>query len=154
MSEALAIVRLLPDNKSQIESFIRVAKNEILSGEVNPLEIDIRLKIMEELIAGLRKDSDIKAAILNELDMYPEKTVAVYGAEITKRNYTKYDFSLCNDSELELLQAEADLANMKVKQRQEMLKVISPCSVVNPDTGEYLQPARKEVSETYAIKIK
>ena len=153
-SSALAILKQMPENKAQIESFIRSAKSEILSGFYNPIQVEIQLKIMEELIAGLRKDSDIRNQLLTELDRYTEKTIAVFGSEITKSNRTSYDYSTCNDSDLQTLQAQADELNAKIKKRQEMLKFIEPCTVVNPETGEYLQPPAKKVTEVVTIKIK
>jgi len=59
---ALSLIKAMPENKAQIASFIRSAKDELLSGSVNPIEMDIRLKILEEIIAGIRKDEAIKCA--------------------------------------------------------------------------------------------
>lgn len=151
---ALAIFGLMPENKAQITSFIRSAKDEILSGNYNPIKIEIQLKIMEELIAGLRKDSSVRNQLLTELDKYNEKTIAIYGADITKSNRTTMDYSTCNDSELQDLQEKAELYNAAVKKRQEMLKNIEPLTVVNPKTGEYLNPPSKKFTEVVSIKIK
>lgn len=151
---ALSVFSAMPENKTQIESFIRAAKDEILSGQYNPIKVEIQLKIMEELIAGLRKDAEIRNQLLTELDKYTEKTIAVFGSEITKSNRTTFDYSTCNDTKLQDLQATADHYNALVKQRQEMLKNIEPLSAVDPDTGEYLQPPTKKVTEVISIKIK
>lgn len=151
---ALSVFGLMPENKAQINSFIQAAKNEILSGEYNPIKVEVQLKIMEELISGLRKDAEIRNQLLTELDKYTEKTIAVYGTDITKSSRTTLDYSTCNDSELQNLQIEADEINAKVKARQEMLKNIVPMSVVNPETGEYLNPPSKKTTEVITIKIK
>lgn len=153
-SNALSIFGLMPENKAQIISFIQAAKNEILSGEYNPIKVEVQLKIMEELISGLRKDPQVREQLLIELDRYQEKTIAIYGTEITKSSRSALDYSTCNDSVLQDLQIEADEINTKVKQRQEMLKNIVPMSVVNPDTGEYLNPPSKKTTEVITIKIK
>lgn len=153
-NNALSVFSQLPENKAQIESFIRVAKSEILSGEYDPIKIEIQLKIMEELITGLRKDSEVRTQLLTELDKYNEKTIAIYGSEITKSNRTTMDYSTCNDTKLQDLQFIAEDANAKLKQRQEMLKNIEPLSAVDPDTGEYLCPPSKKVTEVISIKIK
>lgn len=151
---ALSIFGLMPENKAQINSFIQAAKNEILSGEYDPIKVEVQLKIMEELISGLRKDTEIRNQLLTELDKYTEKTIVIYGTDITKSSRSTLDYSTCNDSILQDLQAEADDINSKVKARQEMLKNIVPMSVVNPETGEYLNPPSKKTTEVITIKIK
>jgi hypothetical protein len=151
---ALSVFSAMPENKAQIESFIRSAKEEILSGQYNPIKVEIQLKIMEELIAGLRKDAEIRNQLLTELDKYTEKTIAIYGSEITKSNRTTFDYSTCNDTKLQDLMATVDHYNAKVKQRQEMLKNIEQMTAVDPDTGEYLQPPTKKTTEIVSIKIK
>lgn len=150
---ALSLIKAMPENKAQIASFIRSAKDELLSGLSNPIEIDVRLKILEEIIAGIRKDEAIKEQLVDELAKYPEKTVKLFGCEITKKSLSRYNYQYCNDSELEVLQAEADLANQKLKDRQELLKKIKPNELVNPATGEYLQPPLVTTTESFSIKI-
>lgn len=151
---ALSIFGLMPENKAQINSFIHAAKNEILSGEYNPIKVEVQLKIMEELISGLRKDPQVREQLLIELDKYKEKTISIYGTEITKSSRSTLDFSSCNDSELHDLQIKADEINAKVKARQKMLENVVPMSVVNPETGEYLNPPSKKTTEVITIKIK
>ena len=67
---ALSVFGLMPENKAQITSFIQAAKGEILSGQYNPIKVEVQLKIMEELISGLRKDPQVREQLLIELDKY------------------------------------------------------------------------------------
>ena len=150
---ALSLIKAMPETKAQIATFIRSVKEELLSGASNPIEVDVRLKILEEVISGIRKDEAIKEQLVDELAKYPEKTVKLYGCEISKRNMTKYNYQYCNDSELVLLQAEADMAALKLKERQELLKMIKPKTLVNPETGEYLEPPLVTITESFSIKI-
>lgn len=150
---ALSLIKAMPGNKAQIDSFVRSVKEELLSGLSNPIEIDVRLKILEEVITGIRKDDAIKEQLVDELAKYPEKTVRLFGCEISKRSLSKYNYQYCNDSELELLQAEADLANKNLKDRQEFLKMCKPNSVVNPATGEFLVPPLCTTTDSFSIKI-
>jgi len=141
----------IPKDKADLELKIKQISNAILDGNINPIEAELSLKKFEELAKGVR--AKVKDNFLTAIDAYAEKTIKVFGAEITKRGTTTYDYSTCNDSVLQELQLEADLAISKVKERQEMLKNILPLSVVNPETGEYLQPPSKKVTEGFAIKI-
>lgn len=151
---AISLLKKMPENKAQIDSFIKAAENEILSGVFNPLEVEKQLKIMEELISGLRKNPKIREQLLNELDKYSEKTISAFGVDFTKGNRTTYDFSTCNDSELEKLMADKEILDEKIKLRQEMLKNIQPNAAVNPETGEYLLQPIKKTTEFVSIKIK
>lgn len=153
-SNALSLFKQMPENKAQLESFIRAAESELCSGLYNPLEVEKQLKIMEELITGIRKNPNIREQLMIELDKYTEKTISAFGVYFTKGNRTTYDYSTCNDSEMNDLMAEQDILTAKIKQRQELLKIIKPLSVVNPDTGEYLCPASKKVTEFVIVKIK
>jgi hypothetical protein len=141
----------IPKDKADLELKIKQISNAIIDGNINAIEAELSLKKFEELTKGVR--AKVKDNFLTALDAYPEKTVKIFGAEITKRNTTTYDYTTCNDSVLDELQLEFDLAKSKLDERKEMLKYIQPMSVVNPSTGEFLQPPSKKVSESFAIKI-
>lgn len=142
----------IPKDKSDLELKISQISNLILDGYMNPIECEISLKKFEELASGVRKK--VRDNLLTELDKYTEKTITSFGADITKSSRSTLDYSTCNDSELQDLQIKADEINAKVKARQEMLKNIVPMSVVNPETGEYLNPPSKKTTEVITIKIK
>ena len=141
----------IPKDKVDLELKIKQISNAILDGNINPIEAELSLKKFEELTKGVR--AKVKDNFLTALDAYSEKTIKVFGAEITKRNMTTYDYSTCNDSALQELQLEFDLAKAKLDERKDMLKNIVPMSVVNPETGEFLNPPSQKVSEGFAIKI-
>lgn len=150
---ALAAITLLPQTKAQINNFVRIAKNEILSGDYNPLEINLRFKAIEEVIKAIRTDDEIKEMVILEAEKYPEKTVNVFGCEVQKRNNSTYNFKYCNDSELEKLQTIADEANKNLKDRQELLKMLKPNQLANPETGEMIQPPLVSTKTILAVKI-
>lgn len=150
---ALAAIKLLPQTKAQITNFVRIAKEEILSGDYNPLEVDLRFKAIEEIIKTIRGDDEIKEMVILEAEKYPEKTVKVFGCEVQKRSSSTYNFKYCNDSKLEELQAIADQANKNLKDRQDLLKVIKPNELANPETGEMIQPPLISTKVVLAVKI-
>ena len=142
----------IPKDKADLELKISQISDLIIDGYMNPIECEISLKKFEELAAGVRKK--VRDNLLLELDKYTGKTITAFGADITKSSRSTLDYSTCNDFELQELQIEADKLNAKVKARQEMLKNIVPMSVVNPETGEYLNPPSKKTTEVITIKIK
>ena len=108
---------------------------------------------MEELIKGIRTNKNVREQLLIELDKYKEKTVSAYGVEFTKSCRNTYDFSTCNDFELQEMQEQVDALNEKIKQRQEMLKHVEPNTVLSSD-GAYLCPPSIKQTEIISIKIK
>lgn len=142
----------IPKDKADLEYKSNMISELILDGNLNPIEVEINLKKFEDLASSVRKKT--RENLLSTLDKYPEKTISVFGADITRSSRSTYDYSTCNDSELQELQAQLDKLNEKVKKRQEMLKHIDPLTAVNPETGEYLCPPSIKSTEIISIKIK
>jgi hypothetical protein len=149
---ALSLIKQMPENKAQIKTFVNSVKDEILLGWNNPLELDLRLKIMEEIIKAIRKDEEIQEAVILEADKYQEKTINIYGCEVQKRNATTYDYSTCNDYVLEDLQKKADEASKELKERQEFLKHLKT-PVYNPESGTMIEPPLCKQKQSIAVKI-
>jgi len=152
---ALTLFGEMPKTKEAIYFYIKTAKNEILKGEYNPLEVETKLKRMELIIEGLRKDLDIKEAVQIEAETYPEKTIKRYGCEITKKMNSSYNYDLCGDSELVRLQDLAKDTSEKLKQRQEFLKMIrGELTIINSETGEIHTIYEPDIKKTDVISIK
>lgn len=128
-----------------------MAKCEILSGEYDPLKIDIQLKSIEEIIKQLRKDTDVKRCILSEIDKHADKSFDFMSAKITKKNSVSYDFS--NDTKWASLNSKIETLKQELKEHEDLLKVLkSP--VYSEETGEMLTPPYKQITETYSISFK
>lgn len=151
----LAIFRHLPKDKKEIAIAVSTLKEAIMSGENNPLEIDLALKKMEEVIKGVRDDKEVKAVVLDELQKYTEKTVDFAGCQISKVNRSTYDYDLCNDIELQSLEREYERVNNALKERQKFLQGLPKEMVVVTEDGEMatIYPAYKKQTETFSIKI-
>lgn len=151
MNNALIHINNMPATKEGINSFVEMAKCEILSGEYDPLKIDIQLKSIEEIIKQLRKDTDVKRCILSEIDKYADKSFDFMSAKITKKNSVSYDFS--NDTKWASLNSKIETLKQELKEHEDLLKVLkSP--VYSEETGEMLTPPSKQITETYSISFK
>jgi len=153
---ALAIFKNFPTTKAEISTAICTIKDEMLSGDYNPLEIDLHLKKIEEMVKGVREDKAVKGAVLTELEKYGEKTVSFAGCEITKVSRGSYDYDLCNDSELQDLEREAERVNSALKDRQKFLQSLrSEMTIVNQNSGaiETIYPPAKKSTDSFSIKI-
>lgn len=152
----LKIFEQAPKTKQEISECSQAIKNEFLSGDIDVLAADLFLKKIEELVKGVREDKEVKGIVLQELELYTEKTVKVHGCEITKKGLTSYDYDLCGDNELFSLQNQKAVIDEKIKLKQKQLQLLQePMTVVNDDTGEIitLYPAAKKVTDSFSIKI-
>lgn len=149
MTTALSHITVLPSTKAEITNFVELAVNEILSGEYNPLKIEVQLKAMEETIKSIRGNKDVKDQLLEEASKYPDKTFEFAGAKITKSSRSTYDFSACGDSVWN--EMSENMAKMKdvIKAREAMLM-----TGLNPETGETFQKPTQSTSEYLTITLK
>jgi hypothetical protein len=138
---AIAELRRMPETKSQRETFVNACVDEILSGNQNPLEIEIILKNMEETIKAIRKDERVKDAIMKEINDFSEKSFTFGNVLFTKKASTTYDYK--HDGEWCRL-------NEKIKEREALLKTIKE-PLADANTGELIQPAIKKSTDTYSI---
>jgi hypothetical protein len=150
---ALKLFANFPTTKAEIMECIASAKSEILSGDFDPLEIDLHLKKLEELVKGIREDKEVKAVVFSELEKYVEKSVRRFGCEIQKRLLTEWDYSLTGDSELFQLEAKAKIINEQIKDRKQFLQLVPDNGIVNPETGELIYKAESKSKDSFAIKI-
>ena len=138
--EVMSVIRLLPENREQINNFVSKVVTAVNEGNVNPLELDVQIKRIEEVCKAIRKQT--KEQVIDEANKY-DKSFTYAGATITVTERATYDFS--NDPEC--VKLENDL-----KARKEMLKGLK-MQLVDPDTGEVLNPPLVKKSDVLTIKI-
>ena len=142
-------------NKVQVHDFVQKTKEDILSGEENPLKIAVHLKALEEVVSILRKDKEIQEYILDEALKENYKSFKSYGAEITvKETGVKYDYMICNDATLGDLYGQLEVLKKKIKDRENMLKTISKDSPAVSMDGEILNPPLKTSKTGISINLK
>ena len=151
---ALSVIYAVPSTYDEIHNFIFKAKRELLNGDYNPLDVEIQLKAMEEVIKQLRADADIKNAVIAEAEKYG-KSFEHRGCKISIREGgVKYDYAGTQDSEWALLEAEAKEIAEKKKAREKFLQALPPEGTVSPVTGEQIFPPAKTSSTTVAVTLK
>lgn len=154
MEHALSQFSGLPMTKKSRATFIEMAVNEVTSGTRNPLELEIALKNVEEIVKAIRANEDWKRAAIDEAHNYPEKSFEFHGVKITKTNHTAYDFNDCGDSALNVM--EESLSNLKedIKDRKDFLKTIKPgMEVADGGSGELLNPPAKMTTEGLTLSF-
>jgi len=142
-------------SKSQVIDLFVETKDQIMTGEQDPLKVAVHLKALEALISKLRKDEQIQGYTLEQAIKQGEKTFKIYGAEISIREMgTKYDYSICNDSLIEGLYSQMTVLKKQIKDRETMLKTISEDNPAVSLDGEILNRPLKTSKTGIAITLK
>lgn len=145
-TSSTAILAIFQTTKEQRESFANDVLKRIENGEVNPLNVHIQFKAIEDIQSRLTDAKKFpesakryRTALLDAADSYGQKKFEYMGAKIEQKEVgVKYDFSNCEDPVLKRLEEEADKAAKALKQRQDMLKTL-PLSgnlMIDEETGE------------------
>jgi len=108
---------------------------EVLDGNINPLELEMKLRALEDISKKIRGDIRIKNAVYDEALNYDGQQYMEHEVKITSRKTADY----ASDDEWILLKA-------KVKAREVFLKSLKE-PTIDKETGEMVQPARYKVSE-------
>ena len=116
---------------------------EVLEGNINPLELEMKLRALEDISKKIRADIRIKNAVYDEAMKHDGQQYMEHEVKITTRKNADYK----DDEEWTLLKA-------KVKAREVFLKSLKE-PIIDKDTGEMIQPAKYRVSEIInLVKIK
>jgi len=113
---------------------------EVLDGNINPLELEMKLRALEDISKKIRADIRIKNAVYDEALNYNGQQYMEHEIKITTRKTADYK----DDEEWTLLKA-------KVKAREVFLKSLKE-PIIDKDTGEMIQPAKYNVSEIVNFK--
>lgn len=149
----LSTLKVMPETKAEIKLFGDSLINSIQFGDINPLELDGRLKAMEELIKHVRSSQELIDGLLIESDKYNQKSFEEGNFKYqVKEVGTKYDFSECDDQEwIETNEKIKELSEAK-KERETLLKSIRPDTVIFGNDGIQLH-APSKTSTTKVITL-
>lgn len=157
-----SILALFETDKAQRKSFVDQVVESIEEGTVNPLEIQLQIKAMEDIINSLTCTDEKK----NKNTELAKKYRALLLAEAEKNGKdfefhnskfkvqevgTKYNYDKCDDAELVDLLAKQEEIKAKVEQRQKMLQSLPSDGMVCPKHGNMIYPPAK--SSTTAVTV-
>jgi len=151
--KALSTIADAPITYVEIGNLIHYMKQELLSGDYNPLDVELKLKAMEETIKQLRSDEEIRAFVLSEAEKYG-KSFEWRGAKMSIREVgVKYDYAASGDSEWALLDAQVKELTEKKKAREKFLQAIPDMGTVSPETGETIYRPAKTSTTSIAVTL-
>lgn len=154
----MGALRSLATTQTQIDVFSDGLIQSVQSGEVSPLEVLIQLRAFEKVIERVVKE--IRPNLLTAADKYGDKPFEMFGAKLEKSEAgTKYDYAATGDPVWERLDADANTAIERRKEREAFLRTITAEMVVNaadPETGEEvrLKPAPKTSTSIVKVSIR
>ncbi len=112
----------------------------VVDGAVDPLTAWINTRKMKMAIERFEKDDRIRDITQRGLSKYGKRQQ--FGDCILEEAEmgVRYDFSVCNDSELsELYRMRDDLSEV-IKAREDLLKSLPASGMADPQTGEIVYP--------------
>jgi len=117
--------------KESKAKFIQECKDEILSGNVNPLQTEVYLKNLADIIKKIREDKEVKEYVMTEAEKNG-KSFDFQGNKITVTSKRTFDYSQCGHSEYNKLV-------VRKKELENFLQAMKPdMEVFDPQTGERL----------------
>lgn len=126
----------------------------VLSGYVNPLDLPVKKKCIEQALDAALKNAGVQSAIIEEINKHG-KSASHLGAKLEVMEAgVRYDYSKCNDSELMRLEADLLAATNAVKLRQQFLRTIPTegQTIISQLTGEVETIYPPSKSSTTTIK--
>lgn len=138
-----------PMTVAERKAFIESVVEGINEGTVHPIRLAVYVKSLEETVKAIKEHYQIKEAIQDAADLYPEKTFEVFGSSITKAARTTYNFAVCGDSIYNDMIVEQERLKSLIEARQAMLK-----TGINPETGETFPKPATSTTNYLTIKIR
>jgi len=164
---APSILSLFETNKEQRKSFVTDVVERLRNGEIDPLKVHLQVKAMEEIITTLTSTDekknknftlaiDYKNMLLRSAEQHGKK-FQLHNAEFSiKEAGTVYDWSKCEDPELNELLAQEKALKEKIKAKQDFLKTV-PASGIEIRFGDELvtvYPPAKSSTTSVSVTLK
>ena len=154
-----SILKLFQTSKSERESFALDLIEKMDTGTVNPLEVHLQVKCMEDVVKVINGNTVYKKMVLDASENMGEKSFQFHNAKFEiKETGVKYDFSKCEDIVLEKLYTKQAEIEGLVKARESMLKTIplKGMIVTDEETGETftVYPPAKSSTTNVAVTLK
>ena len=157
METAISTISVLPVGKKEMERFINLLVDEICSGQNEPLQVLVRLKYAEKVIAETLKNERVDAIMIEEYAKYgKDEKVVIQGAELKQMETgVKYDYEASGDPVWMNLDKQITELTEKRKHREKMLQNLSyDQGIVDPESGAFINRPPKSSKTKISVTIK
>ena len=152
---AISLLRKMPENKEEIKNYVRIVKESVLNGEVDPLQFAANVSALEQLFKALKSDPLIKDVILEEAEKHGSKSFEHCNAKFQiKEVGVKYNFDVCNSSTLDDINAGIKRLTAEKKKQETLLKAIPSDKEVYDSEGVQLFPPEKTSTTQVTVILK
>lgn len=153
-----SVLSLFDTNKEQRKEFAAAVVARMSFGTINPLNVHVQVKCMEDVIKKILEDPQYKAMVVAEAEKYGKKPFEFHNAEVAvKEAGIKYDYTSCNDLVYaDLLQAYQHTETL-LKEREKFLKTVPTTGMdIITEEGEVLKiyPPVKTSTTTTVVTLK
>lgn len=159
----ISMLALLNSNKAQRKSFCLQIVEQVENGEVDPIQVHVFLKNIEQIFKTLTDEKTgkefatrYKDALMNAVSKEAGNSFEKYNAKFQiKEAGTKYDWSVCKDVLLNELMLTQERTEELIKERQEFLKVVPEAGFTYTDTesGEEVTIYRPSKSSSTTVSV-
>jgi hypothetical protein len=153
---ATSIVALFDTNKAQRASFKDSLITSMKEGFVNPLDIHLQIKCMQDLVKQITEDKEYTSLVLEAAEKYPGKSFEYKQAKIEKKEVgVKYDYSVCADPIYARYAEAKSRAEILTKEREKFLQNVPEggFTMVDEDGGETVTIHRPVKTSTTSIAV-
>jgi len=155
---AIGALRSLASTQVQCDVFSDQIIQSVKSGEVDPLEVLVQIRAFEKAADRILKE--LRENFLTAAEKYSSNTFEFAGNKLERAEVgVSYDYAATGDPIWEQLDADANTAVERRKEREAFLRTIKPemlVKAVDPSTGEEvaLKPAPKKSTTTVKVSIR
>lgn len=154
----MELIKFNHTTKEERTQVVREIFNELLEGRINPMELHIRMKSIEEVVKQLTLMPAYKAIVLDDAEKHG-KSFQYHNAKVDIREVgVKYDYSGCGSEALAELYKKQNAINDAIKELEAYLKPLpkSGIQVINESTGEVEThyPPAKTSTTSVAVTLK
>jgi hypothetical protein len=162
---APSILSLFETNRDQRTSFVKDIITRLQNGEVDPLEIHLQIKSMEDVINQLTNTDEKKNKNFALAKEYKEmlieaaskhgKSFELHNAKFEQKEVgTKYDYSVCEDESYNELSKQMEDLKAKIKEREKFLQNVPEGGIADPTNGNMVYRAAKSSTTSIALTLK
>ena len=154
----MELIKFNHTTKEERTQVVREIFNELLEGRINPMELHIRMKCLEEVVKQLTSMPAYKAIVLDDAEKHG-KSFQYHNAKVeVKEMGHKYDYTMSGSAELDTMYRQQEQIAAKIKELETYHKGLpsSGIQVLNPSTGEVEThyPPAKTSTTSVAVTLK
>ena len=154
----MELIKFNHTTKEERTAVVREIFQEVLEGRINPMELHIRMKCLEEVVKQLTSMPAYKAIVLDDAEKHG-KSFQYHNAKVeVKEMGHKYDYSGCGSGALAELYEKQDAINDAIKGLETYHKGLptSGIQVLIQHTGEVEThyPPAKTSTTSVAVTLK